>query len=112
MCNPYQLSDSSNDNEAYFADPSKLEAEGENLPPARIADERGYVVRQSVLDEGATPEYVMPVGSADGTWGMIKQLGRFRSEGWLSLWKGLQRITSPVLCDPNKDHRLAHDNRP
>ena len=47
-------------------------------------------MRQSVLDEGATPEYVMPVGLADGTWGMIKQLGRFRSEGWLSLWKGAQ----------------------
>ncbi|TFY53489.1 hypothetical protein EVJ58_g9426 [Rhodofomes roseus] len=88
-----ELSDTSIDNETYFADPSKLEAEGETLPPPRVADERGYVVRQSVLDEAATPEYVMPLGSADGTWGMIKQLGRFRSEGWLSLWKGLLTTT-------------------
>ncbi|KAH9919100.1 mitochondrial carrier [Fomitopsis serialis] len=88
-----ELSDTSIDNDAYFADPSKIEAEGVTPPPPRLADERGYVVRQSVLDEGATPEYIMPVGLADGTWGMIKQLGRFRSEGWLSLWKGLLTTT-------------------
>ncbi|KZT65565.1 mitochondrial carrier [Daedalea quercina L-15889] len=88
-----ELSDTSNDNDAYFADPSKLDSEEATLPPPRVADERGYVLRQSVLDEGATPEYVMPVGLADGTWGMIKQVGRFRSEGWLSLWKGLLTTT-------------------
>ncbi|PCH33332.1 mitochondrial carrier [Wolfiporia cocos MD-104 SS10] len=86
-----ELSDSS-DNDAYFADPSKLERE-RDAPPRR-ADDRGYVVRQSVLEEGMTPEYVIPVGRADGTWGMMKQLGRLRAEGWLSLWKGL--LTSTV----------------
>jgi len=88
-----ELSDSSNENDAYFADPSKLEAEAETRPAPRLADERGYVVRQSVLEEGTIPEYVMPTGTADGTWGMMKQLGRFRSEGWLSLWKGLLTTT-------------------
>ena len=41
-----------------------------------------------LLEEGTQPEYIIPVGSADGVWGMIKRVGRFRSEGWLALWKG------------------------
>ena len=40
------------------------------------------------MEEGTRPEYVIPVGSASGVWGMIKRVGRFRSEGWLALWKG------------------------
>jgi hypothetical protein len=39
-------------------------------------------------DAGTRPEYVIPVGSAAGVWAMVKSLGRFRGEGWLSLWKG------------------------
>jgi fusion and transport protein UGO1 len=53
-----------------------------------MSDERGYIVRRSVLEEGTRPEYIIPVGSADGVWGMIKRIGRFRGEGWLALWKG------------------------
>ena len=45
------------------------------------------------MGEGTRPEYVIPVGSASGVWGMIKRVGRFRSEGWLALWKG----THPLL---------------
>ncbi len=56
--------------------------------PPRPADEHGYIIRQSLLEEGTQPEYVIPVGSADGTWGMMKRIGGFRSEGWLALWKG------------------------
>jgi len=41
------------------------------------------------LEESTRPEYIIPVGSADGVWGMIKRVGRFRGEGWLALWKGL-----------------------
>ncbi|KZT06297.1 mitochondrial carrier [Laetiporus sulphureus 93-53] len=89
-----ELSDDSNENDAYFADPAKLDSASSSLPPPRLADERGYVVRQSVLEEGTIPEYVIPVGTANGTWGMMKQLGRFRAEGWLSLWKGL--LTSSI----------------
>jgi hypothetical protein len=44
-----------------------------------------------VLEEGTRPEYIIPVGSADGVWGMMKRVGRFRSEGWLALWKGALR---------------------
>ncbi|SJL05849.1 uncharacterized protein ARMOST_09185 [Armillaria ostoyae] len=79
------LSDSSNDNESYFADPEITPRMGH---PAQV-DEHGYVIRRSVLEEGTRPEYIIPVGSANGVWGMIKRVGRFRGEGWLALWKGL-----------------------
>ncbi|KAF9821806.1 hypothetical protein IEO21_00236 [Rhodonia placenta] len=91
-----ELSDTSNDNDAYFADPTKLVDDTASGSPPRLADERGYIVRQSVLEEGTIPEYVMPVGTSDGPWGMMKQLGRFRAEGWLSLWKGSSSLLLPV----------------
>lgn len=81
------MSDTSNENESYFADPQNPSTSSVSLP-SRTVDERGYIIRQSVLDEATIPEYVIPVGSAAGTWGMMKRLGRFRPEGWLSLWKG------------------------
>ncbi|KAI0666342.1 mitochondrial carrier [Trametes maxima] len=80
-----ELSDSSNENDSYFADPT---ADRPPKPP-RPTEEHGYIIRQSLLEEGTQPEYVIPVGSADGTWGMMKRLAGFRAEGWLALWKGL-----------------------
>ena len=81
------MSDSSNDNDSYFADPNGVPT---HRPPTSRArtDEQGYVIRRSVLEEGTRPEYIIPVGSADGVWGMMKRVGRFRPEGWLALWKG------------------------
>jgi len=84
---------SSNEDDSYFADPS-TSSDSSPSAPRRLSDDRGYVIRQSVLEEATIPEYVIPVGSADGTWGMMKRLGRFRPEGWLSLWKGL--LTSAI----------------
>ena len=40
------------------------------------------------MEESTRPDYVIPVGSADGVWSMMKKLGQFRGEGWLALWKG------------------------
>jgi len=40
------------------------------------------------MEESTRPDYVIPVGSADGVWGMMKKIGRFRGEGWIALWKG------------------------
>lgn len=31
---------------------------------------------------------MLPLGSVDGVWAMIKQVGRWKPEGWLALWKG------------------------
>ncbi|KAJ7456614.1 mitochondrial carrier domain-containing protein [Mycena latifolia] len=81
------LSDSSNDNDSYFADPNATPHAG--FSALRQTDEQGYVVRRSVLEEGTRPEYIIPVGSANGVWGMMRRVGRFRGEGWLALWKGL-----------------------
>ncbi|CCM00328.1 uncharacterized protein FIBRA_02358 [Fibroporia radiculosa] len=98
-----ELSDSSNDNDAYFADLSELEPGSTHRPPLRPADERGYIVRQTVLEEGTIPEYTIPVGTTDGTWSMIKQLRRFRAEGLLTtvvtdaLSAGLRPICSSFL---------------
>ncbi|PFH50759.1 hypothetical protein AMATHDRAFT_60382, partial [Amanita thiersii Skay4041] len=80
------FSDASND-DAYFADPSATPTA--KYPAPKPTDEQGYVIRRSVMEEGTRPEYIIPVGSADGVWGMIKRVGRFRGEGWLALWKGL-----------------------
>ncbi|CAK5279937.1 unnamed protein product [Mycena citricolor] len=86
------LSDTSNDNDSYFADPSATPPTG---PPAvRPIDEQGYIARRSILEESTRPEYIIPVGSAKGVWGMMRRVGRFRGEGWLALWKGL--LTSCV----------------
>lgn len=80
-------SEGSAENEAYFADPSMVSQK--KLGPPRVVDENGYLVRKSVLEEGTRPEFIIPVGIADGVWQMIKQVTGFPTEGWLALWKGL-----------------------
>lgn len=80
--------------ESYFADPSNPNSSTTARYSAqRPVDERGYVIRSSVLEDSTRPDYIIPVGSADGVWSMIKKVGRFRGEGWLSLWKGVPSST-------------------
>ncbi|KAF6766076.1 mitochondrial carrier domain-containing protein [Ephemerocybe angulata] len=86
------LSDSSGEGDSYFADPNATPSTRHQ--PTFRTDEQGYVIRRSVLEEGTRPEYIIPVGSADGPWAMMKRVARFRGEGWLALWKGL--LTSTV----------------
>jgi fusion and transport protein UGO1 len=86
------MSESSND-DSYFADPAAASAP-RKYPAARLTDEQGYVIRRHLSDEGTRPAYIIPIGSADGVWGMIRRVRRFPGEGWLSLWKGL--LTSSV----------------
>ncbi|KAH7915158.1 mitochondrial carrier domain-containing protein [Hygrophoropsis aurantiaca] len=81
------LSDTTNEDESYFADPNVILPT--KYPAPQLVDEKGYIIRMSVMEDGTRPEYVIPVGSMDGTWAMIKRLASFRGEGWLSLWKGL-----------------------
>jgi len=77
-----QLSDSSIEleNDSYFADPEST--------PKVLHARREDDVRRSTVKERFSSEFVIPVGSVDGVWGMMKQLGRFRGEGWFALWKG------------------------
>ena len=82
-----QLSESSVEHDAYFADPYD-EDKPRPTRPLRPTDENGYIVRQSVTDEALKPQYVIPVGSAAGASGMMFRLKDFPAEGWLSLWKG------------------------
>ncbi|KAF9481712.1 mitochondrial carrier [Pholiota conissans] len=83
------LSDDSGEGDSYFADPNVTPTIPKAPAPRARTDSQGYIIRRSVLAEGTRPEYIIPVGSADGVWGMMKRVGRFRFEGWLSLWKGL-----------------------
>ncbi|KAI0274869.1 mitochondrial carrier domain-containing protein [Gloeopeniophorella convolvens] len=88
-----EVSDDDSGEESYFADPNN--SGPSRYPAPRPADERGYIVRKNVLEEGTRPSYIIPVGSADGVWAMMKKVGRFRGEGWLALWKGL--LTSCIV---------------
>jgi len=83
-----ELSDESSD-EAYFRDSMSLTPSRYPAAKLRLADEEGYVVRRSVMEEETRPEYVMPVTNLNGVWSMIKKIARWRNEGWLALWKGL-----------------------
>ncbi|EPQ28522.1 uncharacterized protein PFL1_03825 [Pseudozyma flocculosa PF-1] len=86
--------------EAYFRDlssrPSRPDASlhRPKRRRQRQVDHGGYVMRRSVHDDGARPEFIMPVVVRGGVWEMIKAVGRGK-EGWLGLWKG--SLTSFVL---------------
>lgn len=87
------------DAEAYFRDltskPSRPDTSlHTGRKKRRMVDASGYVMRKSVHDHGARPEFVMPVVVRGGVWEMMKAVGRGK-EGWLGLWKG--SLTSFVL---------------
>ncbi|EJD55700.1 mitochondrial carrier, partial [Auricularia subglabra TFB-10046 SS5] len=68
--------------ESYFRDPNDPSS---SRASAQVPRERP-LVKKSVVE---SLEYVIPVGKADGVWGMIRRISGSRQEGWLSLWKGL-----------------------
>ncbi|KAM0751543.1 mitochondrial carrier [Meredithblackwellia eburnea MCA 4105] len=79
--------------EAYFSD---LQSRGASsfAPPTdslpRPVSPSGYLTRTGVSDEafGTKPEWTMPIVVQGGVWDMIKTVGRWKGEGWASLWKG------------------------
>ncbi|GAA5863945.1 hypothetical protein JCM8547_005289 [Rhodosporidiobolus lusitaniae] len=89
-----------NEAEAYFEDLQNLAQPSFKPPtsvPPRPTSPSGYLQRSGVGDEalGTKPEWVMPIVVQGGVWDMIKAVGRWKGEGWASLWKG--QLTSCVL---------------
>ncbi|KAF8446242.1 mitochondrial carrier domain-containing protein [Boletus edulis BED1] len=80
------LSLATNEEDSYFVEPGTVPT---HRPAPKLVDDRGYMIRTSVMEDGTRPEYIISVGSASTSWGMIKRLINFHGEGWLSLWKGL-----------------------
>ncbi|KAF9065437.1 mitochondrial carrier domain-containing protein [Rhodocollybia butyracea] len=80
-------SDGEGEDDSYFADPNHNSSE-------RHIPSNSSSRSPSPLDDVQVPPYTIPIGPQDGVWGMIKRIGRFRSEGWLALFKGL--LTSCV----------------
>lgn len=87
--------------EAYFADLPNLSTSHSTAfappPPPRPTSPSGYLLRTGVRDErlGTKPEWIMPVVVQGGVWDMIKTVGRWKGEGWASLWKG--QLTTCIL---------------
>jgi len=77
---------SGDNDEAYFADE---DGSSSRVNTPRPTDDRGYVIRQNLSDSSTRADYVIPLGTAHGVWAMIKQITRWKPEGWLGLWKGL-----------------------
>ncbi|GAA5949336.1 hypothetical protein JCM21900_005610 [Sporobolomyces salmonicolor] len=84
--------------EAYFSDlASVAQPSFAPAPSARPTDPSGYLTRSGVNDSalGTKPEWVMPIVVQGGVWDMIKAVGRWKGEGWSSLWKG--QLTSCII---------------
>ncbi|GAA6039613.1 hypothetical protein JCM8097_002213 [Rhodosporidiobolus ruineniae] len=86
--------------EAYFEDLQNVAQPSFKPPtqlPPRPTSPSGYLTRSGVGDEalGTKPEWIMPIVVQGGVWDMIKAVGRWKGEGWASLWKG--QLTSCVL---------------
>ncbi|GAA6048131.1 hypothetical protein JCM3770_003676 [Rhodotorula araucariae] len=94
--------DDEGDAEAYFEDLRTASAPafqpppmaGDAFPP-RPTSPGGYLTRGGVDALGTRPEWIMPIVVQGGVWDMIKAVGRWKGEGWASLWKG--QLTTCVL---------------
>lgn len=79
--------------ESYFQEPI-------NTPALRKTHRRGRRSTGSSIGVGyghqrqggdalQLPPHIIPYGPADGVFGMMKRVVAWKTEGWLSLWKGL-----------------------
>ena len=87
--------------ESYFHDPAReafasngVRRQAEPFSETAIPDQAGNVLRRSFHDESTRPSYIIPIGPTDGVWSMIKRVGAWKHEGWLSLWKGSRTFLS------------------
>jgi fusion and transport protein UGO1 len=91
--NPTPQLDDEAEAEAYFSD---LQARGQTSfapptdAPLRPVSPSGYLMRSGISDVGlgTKPEWIMPVVVQGGVWEMMKTVGKWKGEGWSSLWKG------------------------
>lgn len=90
-----KMSDTSSS--SYFRDPSTLEPPIKFEPSSRthVTDEEGYPIHRG-LDSETRPSYIIPAGPSDGVWGMIRRIAGWKTEGYLSLWKGSYTSSSFV----------------
>ncbi|GAA6064455.1 hypothetical protein JCM10212_004439 [Sporobolomyces blumeae] len=73
-----------------FAPPTATSSSSYLAPPPRPTDPAGYLSHRgaSGTDVAVRPEWVMPIVVQGGVWDMIKAVGKWKGEGWASLWKG------------------------
>jgi len=76
-------------------------------PPAGRSERLRYWA--AVMEEGARLEYIVPISSSDGVWGMVKRVERFDGEEWLVLFKGELSMRPGVIPDHDiVSARAAH----
>jgi fusion and transport protein UGO1 len=85
-----QFSEDSED--SYFQDP-----DGKELVPGS-APQPQRQTRKDAEVQGTSLTYVIPIDPQVGVWGMMKRIGRWRTEGWSSLFKGESTRTQPSWC--------------
>jgi len=83
--------ESSDSEDSYFHEPdTNPEAQGTGRARATSLGQRHSRKEATGDENNASPSgFMLPIGPSSGVWGMMKRVGRCRSEGWSSLFKGL-----------------------
>lgn len=66
-----------------------------SLSVTAVRDSSGYIIRRSIFETSTKPEWILPFTVTGGVWEMMKSIGRWKGEGWWSLWKG--QLTTMVI---------------
>lgn len=66
-----------------------------SLSVTAVRDSSGYIVRRSIFESATKPEWILPFTVTGGVWEMMKAIGRWKGEGWWSLWKG--QLTTLIM---------------
>jgi fusion and transport protein UGO1 len=66
-----------------------------SLSVTAVRDNSGYIVRRSIFESSTKPEWILPFTVTGGVWEMMKAIGRWKGEGWWSLWKG--QLTTLIM---------------
>lgn len=66
-----------------------------SLSVTAVRDSSGYIIRRSIFESATKPEWILPFTVTGGVWEMMKAIGRWKGEGWWSLWKG--QLTTLVM---------------